>query len=85
MIRKTGLYTFFGWVCMISGAYVLISSSYRLAHTDMSSYGDEILAYVLESRIVEAVSAMIIGGLLLGFASVIKQNNAAGFPDASKR
>lgn len=77
MTRKTGLYTFFGWVCMISGAYVLVSSSYKLSHTDMSSYGDEILAYVLESRIVEAVSAMIIGGLLLGFASVIKQNNAA--------
>lgn len=77
MIRKTGLYTFFGWVCIISGAYVLISSSYKLSHTDMSSYGDTIITYVLESQIVEAVSSMIIGGLLLGFASVIKQNNAA--------
>lgn len=77
MIRKTGLYTFFGWVCIISGAYVLISSSYKLSQTDMSSYGDAIITYVLESQIVEAVSAMIIGGLLLGFASVIKQNNAA--------
>ena len=77
MIKKTSLYTFFGWVCIISGAYVLISSSYKLSQTDMSSYGDAIITYVLESQIVEAVSAMIIGGLLLGFASVIKQNNAA--------